>query len=55
MPQLNPNPWLSIMITSWLTFILIIQPKVLSFTPTNLPTNKTLTTIKINPWIWPWS
>nr|USH58394.1 ATP synthase F0 subunit 8 [Cyclopsitta melanogenia] len=54
MPQLNPNPWFSIMIMSWLTFSLIIQPKMLSFTPTNLPTNKTLMTTKNNPWIWPW-
>nr|QHB74365.1 ATP synthase F0 subunit 8 [Lorius chlorocercus] len=55
MPQLNPNPWFSIMIMSWLTFSLIIQPKVLSFTPTNPPTNKTPTTTKNNPWTWPWS
>nr|YP_010890644.1 ATP synthase F0 subunit 8 [Amazona vinacea]WJK71625.1 ATP synthase F0 subunit 8 [Amazona vinacea] len=55
MPQLNPNPWFSIMIMSWLTFSLILQPKMLSFTPTNTPTNKAPTTTKNNPWIWPWS
>nr|YP_009164732.1 ATP synthase F0 subunit 8 [Psittrichas fulgidus]AJG35703.1 ATP synthase F0 subunit 8 [Psittrichas fulgidus] len=55
MPQLNPNPWFSIMIMSWLTFSLLIQPKVLAFTPTNTPLNKTPTTTKNNPWTWPWS
>nr|YP_004465002.1 ATP synthase F0 subunit 8 [Brotogeris cyanoptera]ADK76197.1 ATP synthase F0 subunit 8 [Brotogeris cyanoptera] len=54
MPQLNPNPWLSIMLMTWLTFSLLLQPKTLSFTPTNNPINKTLTTIKNNPWTWPW-
>nr|YP_010230754.1 ATP synthase F0 subunit 8 [Cacatua goffiniana]QSV10430.1 ATP synthase F0 subunit 8 [Cacatua goffiniana] len=54
MPQLNPNPWLSIMIMSWLTFSLIIQPKTLSFTPTNPPANKTAMTTKTSPWTWPW-
>nr|YP_010230728.1 ATP synthase F0 subunit 8 [Cacatua alba]QSV10405.1 ATP synthase F0 subunit 8 [Cacatua alba] len=55
MPQLNPNPWLSIMIMTWLTLSLIIQPKMLPFTPTNPPTNKTTLTTKTNPWTWPWS
>nr|YP_007183115.1 ATP synthase F0 subunit 8 [Neophema chrysogaster]AFN22134.1 ATP synthase F0 subunit 8 [Neophema chrysogaster] len=55
MPQLNPNPWFSIMIMTWLTFSLIIQPKTLSFTPTNTPTNKTPSITKNHPWVWPWS
>nr|YP_009175870.1 ATP synthase F0 subunit 8 [Sternula albifrons]ALI15695.1 ATP synthase F0 subunit 8 [Sternula albifrons]BCD55717.1 ATP synthase subunit 8 [Sternula albifrons sinensis] len=55
MPQLNPNPWFFIMLTSWLTFSLIIQPKLLSFTPTNPPLNKTHATTKTNPWTWPWT
>nr|AYN50536.1 ATP synthase F0 subunit 8 [Cacatua moluccensis] len=55
MPQLNPNPWLSTMIMAWLTLSLVIQPKVLSFTPTNPLTNKTALTTKANPWTWPWS
>nr|YP_007624427.1 ATP synthase F0 subunit 8 [Antigone rubicunda]ACN53726.1 ATP synthase F0 subunit 8 [Antigone rubicunda] len=56
MPQLNPNPWFLIMLTSWLIFSLIIQPKLLPFTPTNSPSNlPTSTTItKTMPWTWPW-
>nr|AEF01329.1 ATPase subunit 8 [Adelomyia melanogenys] len=55
MPQLNQNPWLFIMILSWLTFSLIIQPKLLSFTPTNTPSEKTSTSTKTHPWPWPWT
>nr|YP_009684261.1 ATP synthase F0 subunit 8 [Pionites leucogaster]AJG35736.1 ATP synthase F0 subunit 8 [Pionites leucogaster]QDP17074.1 ATP synthase F0 subunit 8 [Pionites leucogaster] len=55
MPQLNPNPWLFVMISTWLTFSLILQPKTLSFISTNPPINKTPTTTKNLPWTWPWS
>nr|ADZ15135.1 ATP synthase subunit 8 [Celeus grammicus] len=55
MPQLNPNPWFFIMLLSWLTFSLMIQPKLLSFPHTNPPTNKSPTTTKTTPWIWPWT
>nr|YP_009170014.1 ATP synthase F0 subunit 8 [Campephilus guatemalensis]ALE19835.1 ATP synthase F0 subunit 8 [Campephilus guatemalensis] len=55
MPQLNPNPWFSIMLLTWLTFSLMIQPKLLLFTHTNLPANKTPTTLKTTPWTWPWT
>nr|YP_010238471.1 ATP synthase F0 subunit 8 [Turnix tanki]QTE20527.1 ATP synthase F0 subunit 8 [Turnix tanki] len=55
MPQLNPNPWFLIMLASWLTFSLIIQPKLLSFTSTNPLSNKTHMPQKTSPWTWPWT
>nr|AXL93803.1 ATP syntase subunit 8 [Colibri thalassinus]AXL93806.1 ATP syntase subunit 8 [Colibri thalassinus]AXL93815.1 ATP syntase subunit 8 [Colibri thalassinus]AXL93821.1 ATP syntase subunit 8 [Colibri thalassinus]AXL93824.1 ATP syntase subunit 8 [Colibri thalassinus] len=55
MPQLNPSPWLFIMVTSWLTFSLVIQPKLLSFMPTNVPSEKPMTPTKTSPWPWPWT
>nr|AAL92839.1 ATPase subunit 8 [Glaucis hirsutus]AAL92841.1 ATPase subunit 8 [Glaucis hirsutus]AAL92843.1 ATPase subunit 8 [Glaucis hirsutus]AAL92845.1 ATPase subunit 8 [Glaucis hirsutus] len=55
MPQLNPNPWLFIMILSWLTYSLIIQPKILSFPPTNPPSEIPTTPSKTSPWSWPWT
>nr|YP_009990900.1 ATP synthase F0 subunit 8 [Bucco capensis]QNN84266.1 ATP synthase F0 subunit 8 [Bucco capensis] len=55
MPQLNPNPWLFIMLTSWLTFTLIMQPKLLTFTLPNTSPNKTTQTTKTTPWPWPWT
>nr|YP_007624635.1 ATP synthase F0 subunit 8 [Tachycineta bicolor]ADI46456.1 ATP synthase 8 [Tachycineta bicolor]AEX37366.1 ATP synthase F0 subunit 8 [Tachycineta bicolor] len=55
MPQLNPTPWFFIMLISWLTFSLLIQPKVLTFLSTNPPSNKTLTTPTTPSWTWPWT
>nr|YP_010235102.1 ATP synthase F0 subunit 8 [Treron curvirostra]QTC30674.1 ATP synthase F0 subunit 8 [Treron curvirostra] len=55
MPQLNPSPWFFTLLLSWLVFSLIIQPKLLSFTPTNPPSNKLLLTTKTTPWTWPWT
>nr|YP_009256168.1 ATP synthase F0 subunit 8 [Phaethornis malaris]AKT26298.1 ATP synthase F0 subunit 8 [Phaethornis malaris] len=55
MPQLNPNPWLFIMISSWLIYSLIIQPKILSFPPTNPPSEAPTAPSKTSPWPWPWT
>nr|AAM90406.1 ATP synthase 8 [Icteria virens]ADO23240.1 ATP synthase F0 subunit 8 [Icteria virens] len=55
MPQLNPNPWFFIMLTSWLTFSLIIQPKLLSFVSMNPPSSKPPTAPTTTPWTWPWA
>nr|QXU60116.1 ATP synthase F0 subunit 8 [Guttera pucherani] len=54
MPQLNPNPWFTILLLTWLSFSLLIQPKLLSFITTNPPLNKTLPT-KPTSWTWPWT
>nr|YP_010044495.1 ATP synthase F0 subunit 8 [Eudyptes chrysolophus]QBB10584.1 ATP synthase F0 subunit 8 [Eudyptes schlegeli]QOJ46727.1 ATP synthase F0 subunit 8 [Eudyptes schlegeli]QOJ46740.1 ATP synthase F0 subunit 8 [Eudyptes chrysolophus]QOJ46792.1 ATP synthase F0 subunit 8 [Eudyptes chrysolophus]QPF24479.1 ATP synthase F0 subunit 8 [Eudyptes chrysolophus] len=54
MPQLNPNPWFLIMLASWLTLSLVIQPKLTAFISTNNPA-KTTTTTKTTPWAWPWT
>nr|AEQ28258.1 ATPase subunit 8 [Mimus magnirostris]AEQ28260.1 ATPase subunit 8 [Mimus magnirostris] len=55
MPQLNPNPWFFIMLTSWLTFSLIIQPKLLSFITANPPRGEAPEAPKTTPWTWPWT
>nr|AAM52474.1 ATP synthase 8 [Thryothorus nigricapillus] len=55
MPQLNPNPWFFIMLISWLTFSLIIKPKLLKFITMNPPSNKTPTAPSTAPWTWPWT
>nr|YP_009991678.1 ATP synthase F0 subunit 8 [Herpetotheres cachinnans]QNN84500.1 ATP synthase F0 subunit 8 [Herpetotheres cachinnans] len=55
MPQLNPNPWFLTLLLTWLTFSLAIQPKLLTFTPTNHPSYKTQLTTKTTPWTWPWT
>nr|ADA58039.1 ATP synthase F0 subunit 8 [Buteo swainsoni]ADA58041.1 ATP synthase F0 subunit 8 [Buteo swainsoni] len=55
MPQLNPTPWFLIMTLSWLTFTMIIQPKLLPFTPTNTPSTKPTTITHTPSWNWPWT
>nr|AAF37126.1 ATPase subunit 8 [Quiscalus lugubris]AAF37128.1 ATPase subunit 8 [Quiscalus lugubris]AAF37130.1 ATPase subunit 8 [Quiscalus lugubris]AXU25900.1 ATPase subunit 8 [Quiscalus lugubris]AXU25904.1 ATPase subunit 8 [Quiscalus lugubris] len=55
MPQLNPNPWFFIMLTSWLTFSLIIQPKILSFVSMNPPSKNPPVAPSTTPWTWPWT
>nr|QJX58581.1 ATP synthase F0 subunit 8 [Sericulus chrysocephalus]QJX58582.1 ATP synthase F0 subunit 8 [Sericulus chrysocephalus] len=55
MPQLNPNPWLFIMLISWMTYSLIIQPKIMSFISSNPPSDKMQTTTDTTPWDWPWT
>nr|AJA05166.1 ATP synthase F0 subunit 8 [Eopsaltria australis]AJA05192.1 ATP synthase F0 subunit 8 [Eopsaltria australis]AJA05205.1 ATP synthase F0 subunit 8 [Eopsaltria australis]AJA05231.1 ATP synthase F0 subunit 8 [Eopsaltria australis]AJA05244.1 ATP synthase F0 subunit 8 [Eopsaltria australis] len=55
MPQLNPGPWFFIMLTSWITYTMIIQPKLLSFLSTNPPSNKTPAITSTTPWTWPWA
>nr|QDX10699.1 ATP synthase F0 subunit 8 [Phylloscopus griseolus]QDX10700.1 ATP synthase F0 subunit 8 [Phylloscopus griseolus]QDX10701.1 ATP synthase F0 subunit 8 [Phylloscopus griseolus]QDX10702.1 ATP synthase F0 subunit 8 [Phylloscopus griseolus]QDX10703.1 ATP synthase F0 subunit 8 [Phylloscopus griseolus] len=55
MPQLNPNPWFFIMIITWLTYSLIIQPKLLTFVSANPPSSKTPVTPRTSPWTWPWT
>ncbi|YP_003587322.1 ATP synthase F0 subunit 8 (mitochondrion) [Carettochelys insculpta] len=53
MPQLNPNPWFLILYLTWLTYSLIIQPKISMHLPENNPTKITKPT-DTNPWPWPW-
>nr|ABS00807.1 ATPase subunit 8 [Bombycilla cedrorum]AIM46802.1 ATP synthase F0 subunit 8 [Bombycilla cedrorum] len=55
MPQLNPNPWFFIMLISWVTFSMIIQPKMLSFITMNPPSSKKPTIPNTTPWTWPWT
>nr|YP_010888032.1 ATP synthase F0 subunit 8 [Phylloscopus reguloides]WJJ67695.1 ATP synthase F0 subunit 8 [Phylloscopus reguloides] len=55
MPQLNPNPWFFIMLTTWLTFSFLIQPKLLTFVSTNPPSSKVPATPNTTPWPWPWT
>nr|YP_009991912.1 ATP synthase F0 subunit 8 [Nothocercus nigrocapillus]QNN84786.1 ATP synthase F0 subunit 8 [Nothocercus nigrocapillus] len=55
MPQLNPHPWFLIMISSWLIFLLIMQPKTSSAYLTNHPSSKTKPIHMPPSWSWPWT
>nr|YP_001650779.1 ATP synthase F0 subunit 8 [Aulorhynchus flavidus]BAF74903.1 ATPase subunit 8 [Aulorhynchus flavidus] len=54
MPQLNPAPWFTLMIFSWLVLLIIIPPKVTAHVfPNTLTTQNALAHPK-NTWTWPW-
>nr|YP_006883724.1 ATP synthase F0 subunit 8 [Cyclemys dentata]AFS64038.1 ATP synthase F0 subunit 8 [Cyclemys dentata] len=55
MPQLNLDPWFLILLTTWLVYILILQPKISSYLSMNSPNKKDNTTTNMNPWTWPWT
>nr|YP_009128810.1 ATP synthase F0 subunit 8 [Trichopodus leerii]AJR33108.1 ATP synthase F0 subunit 8 [Trichopodus leerii]AKS28308.1 ATP synthase subunit 8 [Trichopodus leerii] len=54
MPQLNPAPWLTILIFSWLVFLIIIPPKITAHIFPNEPSLKNTEKVKTEPWNWPW-
>nr|AAX77324.1 ATPase 8 [Cottus sp. UAIC 11013.06]ABY58394.1 ATPase 8 [Cottus carolinae]ABY58396.1 ATPase 8 [Cottus carolinae]ABY58398.1 ATPase 8 [Cottus carolinae]ABY58400.1 ATPase 8 [Cottus carolinae] len=54
MPQLNPTPWFAILVFSWLVFLTIIPPKVMTHTFPNEPTLQSTKSPKTESWTWPW-
>nr|YP_009477664.1 ATPase subunit 8 [Bagre panamensis]ABO38970.1 ATPase subunit 8 [Bagre panamensis]ABO38972.1 ATPase subunit 8 [Bagre pinnimaculatus]AVM85800.1 ATPase subunit 8 [Bagre panamensis] len=54
MPQLNPAPWLAILVFSWLIFLTVIPPKIMSHTFTNDITTLNTESLKSDTWNWPW-
>nr|YP_009232630.1 ATP synthase subunit 8 [Priacanthus tayenus]AMA76479.1 ATP synthase subunit 8 [Priacanthus tayenus]ARJ37011.1 ATP synthase F0 subunit 8 [Priacanthus tayenus] len=54
MPQLNPAPWLAVLIFSWLVLLVVIPPKVLAYTFPNNPEPKATKFSKKLTWAWPW-
>nr|BAP90287.1 ATPase subunit 8 [Tropiocolotes steudneri] len=53
MPQLNPLPWFSIMVTTWLTLTLLLMPMLHSLHPHTNATQD-YTTPTQDYWTWPW-
>nr|YP_009059601.1 ATP synthase F0 subunit 8 [Brycon orbignyanus]AIN79130.1 ATP synthase F0 subunit 8 [Brycon orbignyanus]ARS00865.1 ATP synthase F0 subunit 8 [Brycon orbignyanus] len=53
MPQLNPAPWFSILVFSWL-ILLIIPSKVLKYTFNYNPMAANKKGVQKDSWIWPW-
>nr|YP_007375127.1 ATP synthase F0 subunit 8 [Boulengerula taitana]AAX58639.1 ATP synthase F0 subunit 8 [Boulengerula taitana]ACS37018.1 ATP synthase F0 subunit 8 [Boulengerula taitana] len=54
MPQLNPAPWLMIMLASWLILLTILLPKMMMHKPMNDMTINNLNKTHSSPWTWPW-
>nr|YP_009434353.1 ATPase subunit 8 [Odontobutis haifengensis]ATE80923.1 ATPase subunit 8 [Odontobutis haifengensis] len=54
MPQLNPAPWLMILMFTWLVFTTILPPKLLSHITPNKLTQQSTQSPKTEHWNWPW-
>nr|YP_009707746.1 ATP synthase F0 subunit 8 [Grammatobothus polyophthalmus]QES95364.1 ATP synthase F0 subunit 8 [Grammatobothus polyophthalmus] len=54
MPQLNPAPWLMILLFSWLVFLTIVPNKVMMYTSPNEITTQDEKLLGKNLWNWPW-
>nr|WNH37002.1 ATP synthase F0 subunit 8 [Erotelis smaragdus] len=54
MPQLNPAPWLMILLFSWLIFLTILPTKIMAHTFPNEPALQSTQVPKTEPWFWPW-
>nr|BCO16637.1 ATP synthase F0 subunit 8 [Varanus exanthematicus] len=54
MPQLNPNPWFSTMVITWLALVFLFMTKLLLSPPFNPPLNLNQPTSTPN-WNWPWT
>nr|YP_004733072.1 ATP synthase F0 subunit 8 [Triturus dobrogicus]ADV35464.1 ATP synthase F0 subunit 8 [Triturus dobrogicus] len=55
MPQLNPGPWFSIFLTSWIIYLIILTAKINNFKYQNEPTPQNTKKEKKQPWDWPWT
>nr|YP_254692.1 ATP synthase F0 subunit 8 [Zhangixalus schlegelii]BAD99482.1 ATPase 8 [Zhangixalus schlegelii] len=53
MPQLIPEPWFFIFLTSWLVIFSVAPTKILTHLNLNKPNFKKPKTSR-NSWTWPW-
>nr|WNH20754.1 ATP synthase F0 subunit 8 [Onuxodon fowleri] len=55
MPQLNPGPWLMILLFAWTVLMVVIPPKVMTHVFLNEPNPQDNKTPKSQPLTLPWS
>nr|YP_009131408.1 ATP synthase F0 subunit 8 [Onychodactylus zhaoermii]YP_626690.1 ATP synthase F0 subunit 8 [Onychodactylus fischeri]ABC56103.1 ATP synthase F0 subunit 8 [Onychodactylus fischeri]AIC83075.1 ATP synthase F0 subunit 8 [Onychodactylus zhaoermii]UHM25429.1 ATP synthase F0 subunit 8 [Onychodactylus zhaoermii]UHM25442.1 ATP synthase F0 subunit 8 [Onychodactylus zhaoermii]UHM25455.1 ATP synthase F0 subunit 8 [Onychodactylus zhaoermii] len=54
MPQLNPGPWLTIFLMSWLIFLTTLTMKMNNLKCLNEPASHSIKKNKPQSWNWPW-
>uniref|UniRef100_UPI0030E50CAA ATP synthase F0 subunit 8 n=1 Tax=Ablepharus sikimmensis TaxID=3147709 RepID=UPI0030E50CAA len=54
MPQLNPAPWLLIMLLSWF-MVLVFKTKTLYAAHISMMTTQNISLHHTTPWNWPWT
>nr|YP_220645.1 ATP synthase F0 subunit 8 [Latimeria menadoensis]ACX31753.1 ATP synthase F0 subunit 8 [Latimeria menadoensis]BAD90820.1 ATPase subunits 8 [Latimeria menadoensis] len=55
MPQLNPSPWLLILLFSWFIFLTMLPSKTQLHTFPNMPSTQNMCKQEPEPWTWPWA
>nr|UMB51009.1 ATP synthase F0 subunit 8 [Pipa aspera] len=55
MPQLSPDPWFMVLLSSWLVLLILLPPKVTGHRSFNEPATQGTEKPKPLPWSWPWS
>nr|YP_009388928.1 ATP synthase F0 subunit 8 [Cyrtopodion scabrum]BAX77914.1 ATPase subunit8 [Cyrtopodion scabrum] len=53
MPQLNPEPWFMVLMSSWTIMLLMLMPLIIKASPLNPPARNT-STYNQSPWNWTW-
>nr|YP_010960526.1 ATP synthase F0 subunit 8 [Benthodesmus simonyi]WNH37929.1 ATP synthase F0 subunit 8 [Benthodesmus simonyi] len=54
MPQLNRSPWFASLALTWLVFLTIVSPKIISRVFPNTPTHQSTKKPGGKSWSWPW-
>nr|YP_010585313.1 ATP synthase F0 subunit 8 [Prototroctes maraena]UZX49241.1 ATP synthase F0 subunit 8 [Prototroctes maraena]WJQ22691.1 ATP synthase F0 subunit 8 [Prototroctes maraena] len=54
MPQLNPAPWLAILVFTWVIYLTVIPPKILGHIFPNDPAAEAPYQLVFESWTWPW-
>nr|YP_010406846.1 ATP synthase F0 subunit 8 [Parupeneus pleurostigma]URF19478.1 ATP synthase F0 subunit 8 [Parupeneus pleurostigma] len=52
MPQLDPAPWLLILLYTWSILLVVVPPKVLAHTFPASPAAQEVQALKTEPWHW---
>nr|WNH38421.1 ATP synthase F0 subunit 8 [Schismorhynchus labialis] len=54
MPQLNPAPWLMILLFAWMVLVTFLPTKVMGYIYSWSPKTKSTKKQKPKSWSWPW-
>nr|YP_010152693.1 ATP synthase F0 subunit 8 [Inpaichthys kerri]QQW50122.1 ATP synthase F0 subunit 8 [Inpaichthys kerri] len=54
MPQLLPNPWFYVLLTSWLIFLIFIPSKIMKHYFSNEPEAVSSLKPGVEAWSWTW-
>nr|YP_001491504.1 ATP synthase F0 subunit 8 [Chaetodontoplus septentrionalis]BAF80419.1 ATPase subunit 8 [Chaetodontoplus septentrionalis] len=54
MPQLNPRPWMAILMFTWVVFLTVIPTKIIEHCFPNEQIDSAPMFSEPDTWLWPW-